>query len=517
MKFPRASGVLLHPTSLPSRFGIGDLGDAAFRFIDFLASAGQTYWQILPLAPTGYGDSPYQGLSAFAGNPLLISPEKLIARAHLSADDLRDAPVFPNERVEFGAVIPYKNALLDRAFANFRARGAADERAAFARFCAQERAWLDDFALFMALKTEQNAAWYEWEKPIASRQPPALAKAGRARAEEIENQKYRQWIFFEQWRALKAYVNARGIRVIGDLPIFVARDSADVWAHPEYFWFDENLSPTHVSGVPPDAFSATGQLWGHPLYRWDVMQRDGFAWWLARFRSAFEIADVIRMDHFRGLHNYWRVPAGEKTAVRGEWVRAPGRELLRALNAARGDAAMIAEDLGSFDAASRAGVDALMAEFEIPRMAVLQFAFDGDARNPFLPHHVSRESAIYTGTHDNATSAAWYAAASEAERDQARRVLQSDGADIAWDLIRAAWGSRAQTAIAPAQDLLSLGKEARMNFPSTTGAPNWCWRVLPGALNDALAARVKELTRANGRNGEPPSAEIASRKPLAMT
>ena len=500
VKFPRRSGILLHPTSLPGRFGIGDLGDVAYRFVDFLAAAGQTYWQVLPLSPTGYGDSPYQGLSAFAGNPLLISPEKLVESGHLSEADLRDVPAFPAERVDFGQVIQYKTALLDRAFANFRAQAPETQRQAFSRFCVEQAFWLNDFALFMALKATRLQPWYDWEREIVIRQPEALAHWQEALADEIEGQKYRQWQFFEQWLAVKHYANERGIRIIGDIPIFVARDSVDVWANPHLFHLDENLQPTVVSGVPPDYFSETGQLWGHPHYRWEVMARDGYAWWITRFRMAFTQADVVRIDHFRGFYNYWEVPAGEATAVRGRWVYGPGADLFRAVTAALGEVAIIAEDLGDFDQESRAGVDALRAEFGYPGMKVLQFAFGGGPTDPFLPHNFTRDFVVYTGTHDNDTIVGWYQETStEAEREYARKYLNTDGSDIAWDLIRLAWASVANTAITTAQDLLSLGHSARMNTPSTTGAPNWCWRLLPDALTDEIAARLKELTAIYGR------------------
>ncbi|MCR4407891.1 MAG: 4-alpha-glucanotransferase [Anaerolineae bacterium] len=500
VRFPRCSGILLHPTSLPGRFGIGDLGDAAYRFVDFLAAAGQSYWQVLPLSPTGYGDSPYQGLSAFAGNPLLISPEKLVESGHLSEADLEEVPAFPAERVDFGQVIQYKTALLDRAFANFRAQAPETQRQAFSRFCAEQAFWLNDFALFMALKATRLQPWYDWEPEIVTRQPEALAHWQKALADEIEGQKYRQWQFFEQWLAVKRYANERGIRIIGDIPIFVARDSVDVWANPHLFHLDEELKPTVVSGVPPDYFSETGQLWGHPHYRWEVMARDGYAWWITRFRMAFTQADVVRIDHFRGFYNYWEVPVGEATAVKGRWVYGPAADLFRAVTAALGEVAIIAEDLGDFDEESRAGVDALRAEFGYPGMKVLQFAFGGGPTDPFLPHNFTRDFVVYTGTHDNDTIVGWYQETStEAEREYARKYLNTDGSDIAWDLIRLAWASVANTAITTAQDLLSLGHSARLNTPSTTGAPNWCWRLLPGALTDEIAARLRELTFIYGR------------------
>ncbi len=501
MRFPRRSGILLHPTSLPGPSGIGDLGDAAYRFVDTLAAAGQSYWQVLPLSPTGYADSPYQGLSAFAGNPMLISPEALVAAGHLLPADLADPPPFPCQRVDYGSAIRYKTALLDRAFARFQAHALAGEREAFARFSSEQAQWLDDFALFMALKgAHALRPWYEWEPEVATRQPAALAWWRGSLAEKIESEKYRQWQFFRQWLALKRYANERGIRIVGDIPIFVARDSVDVWANARLFHLDENLRPTFVSGVPPDYFSKTGQLWGHPLYRWEVMAQEGYAWWIARFRMAFTQADVVRIDHFRGFYNYWQVPAGEETAVNGRWLAGPGERLFRAVTRALGEMAIVAEDLGDFDAASRAGLDALQAEFGYPGMKVLQFAFDSDAANAFLPHNYHSDCVVYTGTHDNDTTVGWYQVTStEAARGYARRYLGCGGSDIAWDFIRLAWASVANTAITPAQDLLSLGHAARMNTPSTCGAPNWCWRLTPGALTDGVAVRLRELTATYGR------------------
>ncbi len=504
MQFPRRSGVILHPTCLSGRFGIGDLGDAAFRFVDFLARARQTYWQVLPLSPTGYGDSPYQSPATFAGNPLLISPDQLVEAGHLSRDDVQATPDFPIDRVDFGRVIPYKNDLLNRAFENFRAHAPDAQHKAFERFCREQAAWLDDVALFMTLKEARDwHAWHTWEPELGARKPAALKRARAALSDKIANQKYRQWQFFEQWRAVKRYANERGIRIIGDAPIYVALDSADVWANPDQFLLDEHFQPIAVAGVPPDYFSATGQLWGNPLYRWKEMAQNDFAWWLARFRMAFTQSDVVRIDHFRGFYNYWQVPFGETTAVNGRWLKGPGARLFRAVTRTLGEVAIIAEDLGEFDAASRAGVHALRAEFGYPGMKVLQFAFDGDASNPFLPHNSTRDFVAYTGTHDNDTTVGWYqVTSSEVERDCARKYLQSDGSDIAWDFMRAAWSSSAHTAIAPAQDLLSLGHTARLNNPSTLGAPNWCWRMLPNALNDAITARLAKLTMMYGRARE---------------
>lgn len=500
MNFPRRSGLLFHPTSLPGPFGIGDLGEQAYRFVDFLSAAGQAYWQILPLSPTGYADSPYQGLAAFAGNPILISPEKLVQAGHLGEEDLADRPDFPDARVDFGAVNPYKARLLERAYARFRHQAAEEQRAEFERFCGEQAFWLDDLALFMALKGAHDLRpWWEWEPALRTRQPEALGRWGQDLVEEVESQKYRQWQFFSQWLALKAYANERGVRLIGDIPIFVALDSADVWAHPQLFHLDEDLQPTVVSGVPPDYFSETGQLWGHPLYRWDVLAAEGYGWWIDRFRTAFTQSDVVRIDHFRGFYNYWEVPAGEETAVKGRWVYGPGADLFHAVTGALGEVAIIAEDLGDFDKESRAGVDALQDEFGYPGMKVLQFAFSGPD-DPFIPHNYTRDWVVYTGTHDNDTIVGWYEETStEAERDYARKYLHTDGSDIAWDLIRLAWSSVAHTAVTTVQDLLRLGHGARMNTPSTCGPQNWTWRLPPGALTGELAGRLLGLTAIYGR------------------
>jgi 4-alpha-glucanotransferase len=502
MRFPRSSGIVMHPTSLPGRFGIGDLGDEAYQFVDFLVSAGQTYWQVLPLSPTGYGDSPYQALSAFAGNPMLISPERLASEGHLSHSDLEALPHFPDDRVDFGPVIHHKTKLLERAFSNFRSQAPQDQRHAFLDFCEEQANWLEDFSLFMALKEAHNLRpWHEWEEGTARREPKVLARWRDSLADEVENQKYRQWQFFEQWLALKSYANHKGIRIIGDIPIFVAQDSADVWGNPHLFHFDEDLQPTVVSGVPPDYFSETGQLWGHPLYRWERMAENGYTWWIKRFRMAFTQADVVRIDHFRGFYNYWEVPAEEETAIKGRWLYGPGPELFHAVTDVLGSVAIIAEDLGDFDEESRAGVDALQAEFGYPGMKVLQFAFGAGPEDPFLPHNFTvPDWVVYTGTHDNDTVRGWYEKSSTAaERDYARKYLDSDGSDIVWELMRLGWASTAHTAMTTTQDLLGLGHESRMNTPSTVGPPNWCWRLQHGELTRSIAQRLLDMTAIYGR------------------
>lgn len=512
-KFPRRAGVVLHPTSLPGEYGIGDLGEGAFAFVDWLAQAGQSYWQVLPLSPTGYGDSPYQGLSAFAGNPLLLSPDKLVEQGLLSASDLENVPAFPQERVDFGWVIPWKTELLRRAFTNFTNQSLPAQRAAFEEFCRAEAHWLNDAVLFLALKEAHNAsAWHDWEPELVRREPQALERLKQELAQQIERQKFLQWQFREQWQAVKKYANEHGIDIIGDLPIYVALDCADVWANPQLFHLDENLKPTIVSGVPPDYFSATGQLWGHPIYRWDVMERDGYAWWIARFKSVFSSAEVARIDHFRAFYNYWQVPSNETTAINGEWKYGPREKIFRAVTAALGNVRIIAEDLGQFDAESRIGLNALMHEFAYPGMKVLQFAFAGTPDDPFLPHTYTRDWVVYTGTHDNDTAVGWWQVTSTPEeRAYAQRYLRTDGNDIARAMLDSAWSSVADTAMTTAQDILGLGHEARLNLPGTSGPPNWCWRMNAGALTAELAQRLYDLTETFGRLDvqEPIGAEIS--------
>ncbi len=497
MRFPRASGVLLHPTSLPDSPGIGDLGPAAYRFVDFLAAAGQRYWQVLPLGPTGYGDSPYQCFSAFAGNPLLVSPDRLAEEELLASEHLADIPAFDPRRVDFGRVIPWKRALLRASFDHFQ-RGAAPQlRDEFDRFCREEAGWLEDFALFMALKDEHGGApWWEWDRPLRMRQPEAIREAVGRLADAMSFYRYQQWLFSRQWRALKAYANERGVRIIGDIPIFVAHDSADAWANPHLFHFDEEAHPTVVAGVPPDYFSATGQLWGNPLYRWDVMREDGYAWWIERFRAIFRLVDVARVDHFRGFEAYWEVPAGEDTAVNGRWVKGPGADFFETVLAALGELPIIAEDLGFITPE----VTALRDRFDFPGMKVLQFAFGTDGFDPYLPHNYPRNCVVYTGTHDNDTTVGWFRRSSTPEeRDLALRYLRSDGSDIAWDMMHLAWTSVADTAVAPMQDLLRLDSDARMNLPGSFGG-NWQWRCPPGALTDELTAALRDMTDICGRN-----------------
>lgn len=490
----RASGILLHPTSLPG-IGIGDLGDAAYRFIDWLAEAQQRRWQIMPLGPTSYGDSPYASLSALAGNPLLISLERLVGAGLLDQAELDSAPAFPAEHVDFGPVIEWKLAVLQTAFAGFGARATHQQRVAFEAFRNDQASWLDDFAFFMALKEAHGgAAWNQWEPAIARREQAAL-NAWRSRLNDrIRFQQFVQWLFFSHWLDVKRYANEREIQIIGDIPIFVAYDSADVWANPELFYLDQAGNPTSVAGVPPDYFSATGQRWGNPLYRWDVLARHGYSWWIQRFQIMLTLVDIVRIDHFRGFESYWEVPASEETAINGRWVPGPGEAFFAAIRAELGSIPIIAEDLGLITEA----VTDLRDTLELPGMAVLHFAWGDNAANAYLPHNYQRNLVVYTGTHDNDTTVGWWHHLGERERQHVQQYLSIHGHDIAWDMIRVALMSAADTAIVPIQDVLGLGTDARMNLPGRpTG--NWNWRLLPDQLTGATARRLAELTSLYGR------------------
>jgi 4-alpha-glucanotransferase len=504
MRFPRAGGVLVHPTSFPSPYGIGDLGQGAYDFIDFLGRSRQSVWQILPLGPTGYGDSPYQSFSAFAGNPLLISPALLLRDGYLPDPLPLSVPSFPADRVDFGAVISWKRKLFDAAFQRFQDQPPKGKAAAFESFCQHQSAWLDDFALFMALKERhadhEGGVWNTWPKEIARRQPRALKRWSKELAGEIALEKFKQFLFFEQWLALKHYAHQWGVRIVGDVPIFVAYDSADVWANPHIFYLDVDGAPTVVAGVPPDYFSATGQRWGNPLYRWETLATYGYAWWAGRLRATFTQVDVVRIDHFRGFDAYWEIPASEPTAVVGRWVKGPGSDFFEAMRRELGDLPIIAEDLGVITPA----VEALRDDFSLPGMKILQFAFGGERNSNFLPHNFDRNCVVYTGTHDNETTSGWYGNATTDEQDHVRRYVARDGSDIAWDMIRLAYASVADTAVVPIQDLMSLGNEARMNFPGKTGGW-WTWRYRPETLTDAIANRLAEITELFGRAPRPAS------------
>ncbi|MBO9540871.1 4-alpha-glucanotransferase [bacterium] len=496
MKFPRSSGVLLHPTSLPGRFGLGTLGDEAHRFVDYLAESGQRYWQVLPLGPTSYGDSPYQSLSAFAGNPMLVDLEQLVQDGWLTAEDLSDVPAFPEDKVDYGWVIPYKAEKLRKAFEGFEARADLEERQRFEGFCRGSASWLADFALFMALKEHfDGTSWAEWEPALRDRKPEAVTEWHRRLEPQVRYHAFVQYLFFSQYTDLKRYAAARGVQIIGDLPIFVAYDSADAWSNPEIFHFDTQGHPTVVAGVPPDYFSETGQLWGNPLYRWEVLAKSGYAWWIERLKMALTLYDVIRVDHFRGFEAYWEIPAGEETAVNGRWVKGPDRAFFDALKRAFGDLPIIAEDLGVITPE----VEALRDGAGLPGMKILQFAFGSDADNAYLPHNYkSPNCVVYTGTHDNDTTEGFFAQVEEKEREHLRAYIGSEAESVSKALIRMAFASVADLAIIPVQDWLGLGAEARMNVPGQA-VDNWAWRVRSQDLDTALSKTMRELSELYGR------------------
>ena len=498
----RRSGVLLHPTSLPGPYGIGDLGPEAYKFADFLVAAGQSLWQVLPLGPTGYGDSPYACYSAFAGNTLLVSPDQLIKEGLL--DEAPQATGPPN-KIDFGKAHTLKDQILRRAYERYTKTTDTTLRSAFETFAQQHAHWLEDYALFRALKDAHGGvAWNDWEPALTRRTPAALERAREELRNSVEAQMFYQFLFFRQWFALKRYCNERGISIVGDLPIFVAQDSADVWTNPEQFKLDKNGKPLVVAGVPPDYFSSTGQLWGNPLYNWERMLDDGFKWWIERVRATFTVVDIARVDHFRGFAACWEIPGGDKTAERGQWVEAPGRELFTAIRDTLGELPIIAEDLGVITP----DVVALREDFDFPGMRILQFGFGSDSKNIDLPHNYVPNVVAYTGTHDNDTTVGWFNSVAgegstrtaeqiERERKFCMDYLNTDGREIHWDLIRGVLASVASTAIVPLQDLLGLGTETRMNLPNSTEG-NWAWRFT--ALNDELATRLNDLSKLYGRN-----------------
>jgi 4-alpha-glucanotransferase len=505
MGFSRSSGILCHPTSFPSRYGIGDLGKGAYDFLDWLAAAKQRLWQVLPLGPTGYGDSPYQSFSAFAGNPLLISPEGMIWSGLLPASAALDVPDFPAHRVDFGTVIAYKHKLFRHGFEHFKANASTEQRASLAAYRERNASWLADFGLFMALKSSYGGgSWLGWPREVLLREPAAVRRYRDLLADEVAYHEYLQWIFADQWGALKAHANALGIQIIGDIPIFVSEDSADVWGHPEHFKLDAEGNPTVIAGVPPDFFSETGQRWGNPHYQWDVIAQDGYRWWIDRIRYTLAQVDIVRIDHFRGFEASWEIPASDETAAGGQWVQGPGAAFFRAVETALssapsdlgGNLPIIAEDLGVITPE----VDALRTQFNLPGMKILQFGFALDTDPKYLPHNFDQNYIVYPGTHDNNTVIGWFNEADRTgiERWNCLRYLGTDGRDLAWDFIRMAWSSVANQAVACLQDVMSLGAEARMNHPSTESG-NWQWRYTPEMLTDALGARLRELTVIYGR------------------
>ena len=511
MRFPRQSGILLHPTSLPGGHGVGDFGPEAFRFVQFLTDAKQTLWQMLPLGPAGYGDSPYQTFSAFAGNPLLISLDRLADDGLLAASDVAGAQ-FGEGRAEYAAAIAFKEPRLDRAARAFFRDASSAQTSAFERFCHSASAWLDDFALFMTAKRLNGMrSWTVWDAAVRDRQPSALDELRRNFPAAIEAEKFRQYLFFEQFGALRDECHRRGIQLMGDIPIYAAGDSSDVWTLRRFWHLNQDGTPALQSGVPPDYFSATGQLWGNPLYRWDELERDGYRWWVDRIRATFAMFDVVRVDHFRGFQAFWQVPGGDTTAVNGAWVPGPGGQLFETIERELGQLAIVAENLGVITPE----VEAIRNRFGYPGMAILQFAFGRDPQAPdFKPHNYPRGVVAYTGTHDNDTTMGWWTSGGEGdstrtprmiaeERDHTLRYLDlASGAEIHWSFIRALLASVASTVIFPVQDLLGLGSEARMNMPSTLGR-NWLWRMQPNALTPAIAARLEEMVELYDRGTEP--------------
>jgi len=493
----RAGGILCHPTSFPSRYGIGDLGEAAFQFIDFLAAANQTLWQVLPLGPTGFGDSPYQSFSSFAGNHYLISIDELVAQGFLQACDLimyeDDDPC----SVDFGRVIPYKMSLFKKAFRQYKAHASVSYKTRLTRWVNKQADWLEDYALFFAIKEQQKgAAWHQWPTELLLRDEKAMIKIKKELEEDIAFCKFLQYEFHREWKHVKDYANKHGIKIIGDIPIFVAHDSSDVWANRALFTLDETGQPTAVAGVPPDYFSKTGQLWGNPLYVWDVHKKTDYAWWIRRMEAVLDLVDIVRIDHFRGFDAYWSIPAGAKNAIKGVWKQGPGKDFFAALSQKLGaDLPIIAEDLGEITPS----VDALRKDIKLPGMKVLHFAFDPKADSAFLPHNFTDNHCIvYSGTHDNDTSIGWYAAAPEKEKDYFRRYMNVSGDDVAWDLIRLAFSTIGVFAIVPIQDIMNLGPEHRMNLPGDNRGW-WKFRYTAQMLKDEYAEWLRYLTKLYNR------------------
>lgn len=495
----RGSGILLHITSLPSSYGIGDLGPEAYRFADFLSRTKQSYWQVLPLNPTNpvYGNSPYSSFSAFAGNTLLISPDVLVEEGLLSRDDLATIPPFPQGRCDFSGAIPCKFKLLERAFEQFIKRGKGRE--AFDVFCSEKSSWLEDFALFIVLKDRfRGKLWNKWARAFRDRNPESLSAVKKECRDQMEKVKFRQYLFFKQWHSLRDYCNEMGVSLFGDLSIYVSFDSADVWANPDLFKLDRLKRPAFVSGVPPDYFSKTGQLWGNPVYRWNVLKKRGYRWWVERIAHTLKLFDAVRIDHFRGLVAFWEVPAGEKTAIHGKWVKAPAKDFLNTLNKKFSHLPIVAEDLGLITP----DVRAVMDQFALPGMKVILFAFGEDnPMHPFLPHTYDKNFVVYTGTHDNNTIRGWFEG--ETSPEDRRRLflylgMEVSAEEIHWALIRLAMMSVASRVILPMQDLLGLGGEARMNQPASS-LGNWEWRLLPGQITPQVSERLLEITEACGR------------------
>jgi len=492
-RFKRAAGSLLHITSLPSRYGIGSLGKAAYDYIDFLHASGLGLWQICPIGPTGAGNSPYSCYSSFAGNPLFIDLDILQKQGFLQKKDLETDSEFRKDKTEYGKVKKFKNKVFKKAYKNFH----PDKQ--FEQFCDVHDMWLDNYALFMALKNKfEGKPWQKWHEEIKFNKPEARKKYQHELKDEILFHKFLQFQFYQQWGDMYSYAQKNNVKIIGDIPIYVTMDSADAWANPELFQFDENLEPTRVAGVPPDYFSKTGQLWGNPLYDWERMEKNGFAWWLKRIKHLMKLIDIIRIDHFIGFVNYWSVPAEDDTAVNGKWIEVPTIKFFNTVKKELGTLPIIAEDLGVMTPS----VEDLRDSFNFPGMKILQFAFDSDSENAFLPHNYSQNSVTYTGTHDNDTTIGWYQSAPEVEKHRMREYTRSDGSQPEWELIRLGMLSVADQAIFPLQDYMGLGTEHRMNLPATVG-DNWLWRYTPDMLRNIDEAGIKKMVEMGNRKPRP--------------
>ncbi len=489
----RSAGVLLHPTSLPSPYGIGDLGPSAFAWVDSLVRSEQSWWQTLPLGPTGFGDSPYQSLSSFAGNPYLISPDLLIQDGLLKKEDVAAGPRFPAAVVDYGSVIPYKVKLLEMAWQNYRRKASQALKNEYDQFITAQSDWLEDYVLFMALKdSHKGAGCSAWSADLVRRVPTALAAARRTLSEPLQQHRFRQFLFYRQWSAVKKYANKSGVKLIGDVPIFVSPDSADLWANPSLFLLDKDFRPSVIAGVPPDYFSPTGQRWGNPLYDWEAQKETGYTWWIRRLKATLSHFDLVRLDHFRGFEAAWHIPADAETAEVGEWVPGPGAAFFKAVEKALGGLPLIAEDLGDITPAVRQ----LRDQFNLPGMRILQFAYGHQPENPFLPHNYVPNTVVYTGTHDNDTTRGWYESLSQNDRQFIWRQLgrhSIDARDISWELIRLAWASVGDMALVPLQDLLNLDSKARMNLPGRQDG-NWQWRYTPDQPVEQSLQGLHEFT-----------------------
>ncbi|WP_103664933.1 4-alpha-glucanotransferase [Gracilimonas amylolytica] len=496
MRFPRSCGTLVHPTSFPGKYGMGDFGFEARNFIDFLERTDQTIWQVLPLTPTGYGNSPYASYSAFAGNVYLISPDLLQKKGLLNKEEIKEIELPSETEADYDTSFNNKDKVYKLASDRFYKNMSKEEEKAFNAFKKQNKHWLDDYVLFMACSLHYDKQpWNTWDKDLAQRKPKALKSYREKFSEQIDFQYWLQFEFYNQWIALKEYANERGIRVVGDIPIFVDHNSADVWANPQYFEVDKKGDRQLVAGVPPDYFSKTGQLWGNPLYKWDELEKDGFSWWVDRFKHMFEACDAIRVDHFRGFDAYWEVKATEKTAEKGRWVEGPGENLFDTILEKCGELPIIAEDLGFVTE----GVEKLRDKYNFPGMKIIQFAFDSDSTNSFLPHNYSQNSVAYSGTHDNDTAIGWYRSANETEQHRARTYTRSDGKNIHWEFIRLGMLSVSDQAIFPLQDYMGLDAEHRMNIPGTS-SNNWLWRYTTDMLDSVDEDHIRHLIELSNRN-----------------